>query len=155
MYALQFYLVATKIWSDNIKALGVSQLSGLKRTLLQLLNKSVLQLCVAALFYSDNSRNIHPRGVRACPHKDLKERVVACWGQWWGWGAAGAGPYPPLAPLVNLPCPFGSSPPCPCPVLCINVGRPEPALCHPSAVAGSLCEAGTSRGPGPDSAQLP
>lgn len=48
-----------------------------------------------------------------------------------------------------------ASPPCPCPVLCINVGRPEPALCHPSAVAGSLCEAGTSRGPGPDSAQLP
>ena len=44
----------------------------------------------------------------------------------WGWGAAGAGPYPPLAPLVNLPCPFGRSPPCPCPSL-----RPSPAQVPP------------------------
>ena len=53
-----------------IKALGVSQLSGLgqtmlqlsdlKQTMLQLLDKSVLQLCVTALFYLENRRRIHP-----------------------------------------------------------------------------------------------
>ena len=68
----------------DIKALGVSQLSGLgqtvlqlsglKRTVLQLLDKSVLQLRVTALFYLDNSRKIHPRGVRTCRPKDAKRR---------------------------------------------------------------------------------
>ena len=69
----------------DIKALGVSQLSGLgqtmfqlsglKRTVLQLLDKSVLPLRVTALFYLDNSRKIHPRGVRACRPRDAKRRV--------------------------------------------------------------------------------
>ena len=69
----------------GIDALGVSQLSGLgqnmlqlsglERTVLQLLDKSVLQLHVTALFYLDNSRKIHPQGVRACQPKDAKRRV--------------------------------------------------------------------------------
>ena len=49
----------------DIKALNVSQLSGLGQTALYLLDKSVLQLHVSALFYLDNSRKIHPRGMRA------------------------------------------------------------------------------------------
>ena len=48
----------------------------------------------------------------------------------WGWGAAGAGPYPPLAPLVNLPCPFGRSPPCPCPSLRPFSARVPPPRPH-------------------------
>ena len=66
----------------DIKALSVSQLlglgqtmlwlSGLERTVLQLLDKSVSQLRVTALFYLDNSRKIHPQGVRAHGPKDTK-----------------------------------------------------------------------------------
>ena len=44
----------------DIKALGVSQLSGLKQTMLKLLDKSGLQLHVTALFNLENSRKIHP-----------------------------------------------------------------------------------------------
>ena len=51
------------------------QLAGLKQTVLQLLDKSVLQLSVTALFYLDNSKKIHPRGVRACRPKDVKRRA--------------------------------------------------------------------------------
>ena len=75
----------------DIKALGVSQLSGLgqtvlqlsslKRTVFQLLDKSVLQLCVTALFYLDNSRKIHPRTVRARQPKDVKRRTPQCTGK--------------------------------------------------------------------------
>ena len=49
----------------DIKAPNVSQLSGLEQTVLQLLDKSVLQLSVTALFYLDISRKIHLQGVRA------------------------------------------------------------------------------------------
>ena len=35
----------------------------------------MLQLHVTALFYLDNSRKIHPQGVRACQPKDAKRRV--------------------------------------------------------------------------------
>ena len=42
---------------------------------LELLDKSVLQLCVTALFYLENSRKIHPRGMRACWPKDVKRRA--------------------------------------------------------------------------------
>ena len=69
----------------DIKALGASQLSGLgqtmlqlsglEQTLLQLLDKSVLKLHVTALFYLDNSRKIHPRGMRACQPKDVRRRA--------------------------------------------------------------------------------
>ena len=69
----------------NIKVLGVSQLSGLGRTMLQLsgleqivlqlLDKSVLPLCVTALLYLEKSRKIHPRGMRACRPKDEKRRA--------------------------------------------------------------------------------
>ena len=69
----------------DIKALGMSQLSGLRQTVLELsglkwtvlslLDKSVLQLRVTALFYLDNSRKIHPQDLRACQPKDAKRRV--------------------------------------------------------------------------------
>ena len=75
----------------DIKALGMSQLSGLRQTVLELsglkwtvlslLDKSVLQLRVTALFYLDNSRKIHPRGVRACRPKDAKRRAPQCAGE--------------------------------------------------------------------------
>ena len=54
----------------------VLQLSGHEQTVLQLLDKSVLQLCVTALFYLENSKKIHPRGVRACRPKDVKRRTL-------------------------------------------------------------------------------
>ena len=50
----------------DTKALGTSQLPGLGQTVLSLLDKSVLQLRVTALFYLENSRKIHLQGVRAC-----------------------------------------------------------------------------------------
>ena len=69
----------------DIKALGTSQLlglgqtvlylSGLKQTMLQLLDKSVLQPSVTALFYLEDSRKIHLRGVRARLSKDTRTRV--------------------------------------------------------------------------------
>ena len=75
----------------DVKALGVSQLSGLiqtvlqlsdiKQTVLQLLDKSVLQLHVTVLFYLENSRKIHLRG----PAQGVggvgawRERALALW----------------------------------------------------------------------------
>ena len=81
-----FCLVTTKIWSDGrqsplgepqLSGLGQTmlQLSGLKWTVLQLLDKSVLQLSVTALFYLEDSRKIHLRGVRACRSKDMRRRA--------------------------------------------------------------------------------
>ena len=68
-----------------MKALGVSQLSGLGQTVLQLsglqwpvlelLDRSALQLSVTALFCLDNSRKIHLPGVRASPPRDAKRRA--------------------------------------------------------------------------------
>ena len=40
--------------------------------MLQLLDKSVLQLSVTALFYLEDSRKIHLRGVRAHRSKDMR-----------------------------------------------------------------------------------
>ena len=64
----------------DIKALSVSQLSGLGQTVLQLLDKSVLQLHVTALFYLDNNRKIHShsRGVRAAAAKSLHSCPTLC-----------------------------------------------------------------------------
>ena len=45
--------------------------------MLWLLDKSVLQLSVTALFYLEDSRKIHLRGVRACRSKDSKN-APAC-----------------------------------------------------------------------------
>ena len=59
----------------DIKASSMSQLSGLEQTVLYLLDKSALQLHVTSLFYLDNSRKTHPRGVRACLPKEGKRRV--------------------------------------------------------------------------------
>ena len=39
------------------------------------LRQIVLQLSVTALFYLEDSRNIHLQGVRACRSKDAKRRV--------------------------------------------------------------------------------
>ena len=75
----------------DIKALSVShllglgqtmlQLSGFKYTVLELLDKSVLQLSVTALFYLENSRKIHLRGMRARLSKDTRRRAPQCAGQ--------------------------------------------------------------------------
>ena len=46
--------------------------------MLQFLDKSMLQLRVTTLFYLENSRKIHPRGVRACRPKDAKRRAPQC-----------------------------------------------------------------------------
>ena len=43
--------------------------------MLQLLDKSMLQLSVTGLFYLENSRKIHLRGVRALRSKDAKRRA--------------------------------------------------------------------------------
>ena len=40
--------------------------------------RSMLQLYVTALFYLENSRKIHPQGVRACQPNDAKRRQ---WGE--------------------------------------------------------------------------
>ena len=89
----------------DIKALGTSQLLGLGQTVLQLLDRLVLQLHVIALFYLENSRKIHPRGVRACQPKDAKRR------EWGSVRARGREKPGPLAPLficfflpLGLPC---------------------------------------------------
>ena len=58
----------------DVKALGASQLSGLGQMVLQLSDKSELQLHVTALFYLENNRRIHSRGVRTCGPKDVKRR---------------------------------------------------------------------------------
>lgn len=52
----QFCLTATRFGTKDIKALGVSQLSGLGQTMLQVLDRSVLWLHVTALFQLENSR---------------------------------------------------------------------------------------------------
>ena len=44
------------------------------QTVLQLLDRSVLQLCFTAQFYLENNRKIHPQGMRACRPKDSKRR---------------------------------------------------------------------------------
>ena len=59
-------LLQQRFGVTDVKALGMSQLSGLGQTM--------LQLCVAALFYLDNNRKIHPRGMRACQPKDAKKK---------------------------------------------------------------------------------
>ena len=62
----------------QVTALGgqtVLQVSGLEWTMLQLLNKSVLQLSVTALFYLYNSKKIHLQGMRAGRPKDTKRRA--------------------------------------------------------------------------------
>ena len=63
----------------DIKALGMSQLldrlcysSRVSNRLI--LDRSVLQLRVTVQFYLENSRKIHPLGVRACRSKDVKRR---------------------------------------------------------------------------------
>ena len=69
--------------ASQLSGLGqtVLQLSGLQQTVLQLLDKSVLQPRVTALFYLENSRRIHPLGIRACQPNDATKR---------DWGSAPA-----------------------------------------------------------------
>ena len=67
-------LITTKIWSDrHWSPLGGHSSWVLDRPVLQLLNKSVLQLSVTALFYLEDSRKIHLRGVRARRSKTGRE----------------------------------------------------------------------------------
>ena len=65
----------------DIKALVTAQLldrlcysSRVSNRLCYILDRSVLQFRVTAQFYLENSRKIHPRGVRACRSKDTKRR---------------------------------------------------------------------------------
>ena len=76
-YVPQFFVSSQQRFGvRDIKApLGVSQLSGLGQTMLQLLDKSVLQLSVTALFYLEDSRKIHLRGMRARGSKDTRRRA--------------------------------------------------------------------------------
>ena len=74
-------LVTTKIWSDGHESpRGVPQLSGLEWTVLQLLDKSVSPLSVTALFYLEDSRNLHLRGMRGRRSKDTR-RAPQCAGE--------------------------------------------------------------------------
>ena len=65
-------------WTDRVIALGprtdhVIALRSRRDCIIAL--RSVLQLCVTAQFYLENSRKIHPRGgVRECRPKDAKRR---------------------------------------------------------------------------------
>jgi hypothetical protein len=52
----------------------VSQLLALRQTMLQLVDRSVVQLLVTAQFYLENKRKIHPWGVRACWPKRHEEK---------------------------------------------------------------------------------
>ena len=54
-------------WTDCVIALR-------SRTDCVIALRSVLQLSVIAQFYLENSRKIHPRGMRACRPKDAKRR---------------------------------------------------------------------------------
>ena len=53
--------------------------------MLWLLDKSVLQLSVTALFYLEDSRKIHLRGVRARRSKDTRRRAPQCVGERESW----------------------------------------------------------------------
>ena len=67
---LSSVLSQQRFGETDIKALHVSQLSGLGQTVLQLLR----QISVIALFYLEDSRKIRPRSMRACQPKDAKRR---------------------------------------------------------------------------------
>ena len=65
-------VIALRSWTDRVIPLR-------SRTDCVIALRSVLQLYVTALFYLENSRKIHPQGVRACQPKDAKRRE---WGEW-------------------------------------------------------------------------
>ena len=77
VYAPQFFVSSQqKVGETDIEAPSVGHSSWvLDRPVLQLLNKSVLQLSVTALFYLDGSWKTHLRGVRARRSKDGKRRA--------------------------------------------------------------------------------
>ena len=58
-------VIALGSWTDHVIALR-------SRTDRVIALRSVLQLLVTALFYLENNRKIHPRGVRPCRPKDAK-----------------------------------------------------------------------------------
>ena len=103
----------------DVKALGqgVSQLLALRQTMLQLLDRSVVQLLVTAQFYLENKRKIHPWGVRACWPKrhEEKRRERESPG--------------PSAPLLSVFRPLG--PPC------VNWASQEGWLFYPRSSLGS------------------
>ena len=55
----------------DIKALGASQLSVLGQTC----DIALRQISVTALIYLENSRRIHPPGLRACQPKDANQHM--------------------------------------------------------------------------------
>ena len=86
---LGFRLITTKIWSDG-------QQSPRHITALRSWTDRVIalrQISVTALFYLENSKRIHPRGVRACWPKDTKRR------EWGSVPARGGKRESALAPL--------------------------------------------------------
>ena len=75
-------LVTTKIWRDGHESpLGISQLSGLVIALRSQKDHVIAlrQISVTALFYLDDSRKIHLRGMRARRSKDTRRRVPQAW----------------------------------------------------------------------------
>ena len=80
-------VIALRSWTDRVIPLR-------SRTDCVIALRSVLQLYVTALFYLENSRKIHPQGVRACQPKDTNKR------KWGSVRAQGEREKPgPLAPL--------------------------------------------------------
>ena len=70
VYVPRFFVLSQqRFGATDIKALGVSQLSGLGQTVIAL-----RQISVTALFYLEDSRRIHPWSVRACQPRDSKRR---------------------------------------------------------------------------------
>ena len=66
--SLVLCLITTKIWSDgHYSPQRVTALGSWTDHVIAL-----RQISVTALFYLENSRKIHPRGVRACQPKDAK-----------------------------------------------------------------------------------
>lgn len=72
VYTPKFCLITEKI---DMGMCPLSQLSGLEQTVFYS-HITVLHLHVAALFYLENGRKIHPQGVRAYQPKDVKEKRV-------------------------------------------------------------------------------
>ena len=69
---LGFCLVTTKIWSDG--HLGPPwRVTALRSRTDRVI--ALKQISVTALFFLDNSRKIHLRGIRACRPKDMKRRA--------------------------------------------------------------------------------
>ena len=71
VYSPRFCLVTTKIWSDGHQSpRRITALGSWTDCVIAL-----RQISVTVLFYLENSRTIHPPGVRACRPKDANQHV--------------------------------------------------------------------------------